>query len=129
MLLHVHGSSLSIPFRPDVTGGLATVRDPAQIVSQQIYALVMTRQGERVMLPDFGLPDYIFAVKGAAFVKTLGYFLKQQIRKYIPGVGSVEVIEQMTGDEHAASVRVEWTLLGSNVPHNLVFPTRQLQEL
>lgn len=41
---------------------------------------------------------------------------------------TADVIEQ-AGDEHTASVRIEWTLRGSNVPHNLVFPTRQLAGL
>lgn len=81
------------------------------------------------MLPDFGLPDFLFSVLSHAFVALLSYHLKDQVRKYVPGVGSIVVTEVTGGDEHTAQVSVEWTLLGSNVPHNLVFPTRQLRGL
>lgn len=79
------------------------------------------------MLPDYGIRDEVFAVKGAAFVELLSHFLREQIVKYIPGVASVRVVGQAMNDEHAASVRIEWTLNGSNVPHNLVYPVRQLR--
>lgn len=50
--------AISFPFRINAQGGVATV-DPGsdQEVDELLAALCLTSAGERVMQPDFGLPD------------------------------------------------------------------------
>jgi phage baseplate assembly protein W len=105
---------------------LATVSTPKDILTDALLSILQTRQGERVMMPDYGLPDSIFSVKGAGFVRLLGFYLKQQVERYVPGIASVEVAEQPGAGEHESILLVTWTERGTNVPHNLVYPTRQL---
>lgn len=42
------------PFRIGAHGGIAYVDDPHRATFQHLVQLILTRPGERVMLPDFG---------------------------------------------------------------------------
>ena len=89
------------------------------------------------MLPDYGIPDYVFSVADAGFVPRVAYFLRQQILKYEPLVESVRVLPgTLDGDaftpgfslDHGrVAIQVEFTVRGSNVPRNLTFPGWQLR--
>ena len=133
----IHGSCLALPLSADVRGTLATVSSREQIVGQSILSILSTRQGERVMLPDYGIPDYIFSIADAGFIPRVGYFLRQQMLKYEPLVDTVRVtVGSLAGDEFVpgfnldagrAALQVLFTVRGSNVPHNLVFPVWELR--
>lgn len=47
---------ISLPFRVDASGRIATVSDPDEIARQHIRCYVQTEQGERVMRPSWGSP-------------------------------------------------------------------------
>lgn len=134
----ISGSCLSHPFRPDVRGTLATIADPAEIVRQSIVSILSTRQGERHMLPDYGIPDFVFATMDAGFAARIKHFLEEQIRRYEP---LVETIEARAGrladgrftpgvalDPHAAAVSIVCRVRGNNTPVNLVFPVWEMRE-
>jgi phage baseplate assembly protein W len=117
---------------------LAVVSGERELIEQAIRDVIETRQGERVMLPDYGIPDFVFAVAGVGFVARLAYWLEEQIRRYVPGVAAVKVLAgTLDGDNfrpglvmepHRVAVRVEWR--GGEVitaPQNLVFPVWQLR--
>jgi phage baseplate assembly protein W len=141
----IHGSCLSHPFAPDQRGTLAVTSNRAEIIAQSIMAIIETRQGERVMVPDYGIPDFVFSVMDAGFTARLGYFVARQVKRYEPLVdkirvrlGSVEDPSQSPSlragfspgfveDLGIAAVQVEFTERGSNTPHNLVFPTWRLR--
>jgi phage baseplate assembly protein W len=129
--MSIHGSCLSHPIRPDVRGMLATIAMREAIVAESIAAIIETRQGERVMVPDYGIPDFVFSVMDAGFVPRLAYFVEQQIRNYEPLVNQVKVVAGSVTDndqflaglaQGRAAVSVQYTLRGSNVPLNLVYP-------
>jgi phage baseplate assembly protein W len=105
--MSIQGSTLSHPFEADRRGTLRTIATKREIIEQSIRAIMETRQGERVMMPDYGMPDFIFAVIDAGFGARVAWFIEQQIRKYEPLV-AVEII---------------YTERGSTTPRNLVFPT------
>jgi phage baseplate assembly protein W len=125
--MNFYGSALSFPIRPDRRGTLATTSDPVEIVAQAIRDIIQTRPGERVMLPDYGVADLTFAVVDAAFKHTLEYKLEQQIFDYIPGVESLDVTVDIS-DGSRVEVIVNFSVLGSNKPGNLVFPIWQLRK-
>lgn len=53
---------LSFPFRLTTTGAVATVEHGSDAeVDEAIAVLVLTNVGERLMAPDFGVPDPAFA--------------------------------------------------------------------
>ena len=133
----IQGSALSYPIRADQRGTLATVAGKSQIIEQSIRSIVETRQGERVMMPDYGIPDFVFDLVDAGFTGRFAYFVEQQIRNYEPLVESVKALAGFLADEdftpgftedrQIAAVSIEYIERGSNAPRNLVFPTWQLR--
>jgi len=134
----LQGSWLSHPFRADQRGMLATSADRAAMIEQSIRSILETRQGERVMVPDYGIPDFVFAVMGPGFVPRLGYFLEQQIRKYEPLIDRVRVRAGTAAadvftpgfslEQQTAAIQIEFTERGSNTPRNLVYPKWRLRQ-
>ena len=134
----IQGSALQHPVQPDQRGTLGTTASKRTIIEQSIMAIVETRQGERVMLPDYGVPDFVFDVLDAGFTARLSYFVEEQIRRYEPLVEEVRAIigsliderfiAGFTEDGQIAAVMIEYKERGSNQPRNLVFPTWQLRE-
>lgn len=123
--MNLQGSTISFPPRPDVRGTLATVADRSGIIAQAIADVLETRQGERVMMPDYGIPDFVFSVQDFGFASRLAYYLEQQILKYVPLVGSVKV-KAATDELGRATVALQYLLVGEiNAPRNLVFPVWQ----
>jgi phage baseplate assembly protein W len=132
-----HGSCLRHPVQPDRRGTLGTSSDRSGIIEQSIAAIVETRQGERVMAPDYGIPDFVFAVVDAGFAARLAYFIERQVKRYEPLVETIRVragslvgdkfSAGFAGDEQRAAVSIEFTERGSNRPTNLVWPTWKLR--
>ncbi len=135
--MSIQGSTLSFPIKPDRRGTLQTVAALTGIIEQSIAAIVTTRQGERVMLPDFGIPDFVFDVMDAGFTARLGFYIAQQVKRYEPLVESLKwrvgVLDAdsfaagFTADQQRAAIEITFTERGSNIPRNLVFPTWRLR--
>jgi phage baseplate assembly protein W len=135
--MSLHGSWLTHPIQFDQRGSLQTTADRLQMVAQSIASIVETRQGERVMVPDYGIPDFVFEVMDAGFSARLAYFLERQIRRYEPLVDRVSIrvgtlkgdkfAPGFTADEQLAAIEIEFTVRGSNTPRNLVYPTWELR--
>jgi phage baseplate assembly protein W len=134
--VNIHGTCLSSPVVADRRGTLAIIRDRAEIVRQSIIAIITTRQGERVMLPDYGLPDYVFSVIDAGFAARFAYLVERQVKNYEPLVETVQVragsaVDDNTFDltlnPHRAAIQVIYTVRGRNVPFNLVYPVWRLR--
>jgi phage baseplate assembly protein W len=135
--MSIQGSTLSHPVRADHRGTLATINRRNEIIRESIIAIIETRQGERVMLPDYGIPDFVFDVMDAGFTARMAYFVEQQIQKYEPLVDQVRAIVGYLGDDRfirgyvenqqIAAFQIEYVERGTNTPDNLVFPTWQLR--
>lgn len=132
----IQGKTLSHPIQPDVRGTLGTISRKGEIVEQSIIAFVETRQGERVMLPDYGIPDFCFEVMDAGFTARIAYFV-ERVRFYEPLIEKIKAfagffadeqfVPGFTEDQQIAAVAVEYIERGQNTPRNLVFPTWQLR--
>lgn len=133
----VAGSCLSHPFRPDARGTLATTDDSQEIVRQSILSILSTRVGERVMLCDYGIPDFAFEVLDIGFAGRVAFFLEEQIRKYEPLITEVRAVAgsmvgagfdaALSADAHTAAVYVSFRRRDTNAPHNLVFPLVEIK--
>ena len=100
--MNLHGSTIKFPLQPDVRGTTATTSDRSEIITQSIADVIETRQGERVMMPDYGIPDFVFAVQDFSFAPRLAYYLQTQIEKYVPLVKSV--LGKATTDEEGRAI-------------------------
>lgn len=119
--MNLDGSNLSFPISPDVRGTVKVITDRSGIISQAIADVLETRRGERVMLPDYGIPDFVFAVQDLGFAARLAYHLEEQIKKYVPLVASVTI--SAATDEGRAAISLTYTEVGEIAsPKNLVFP-------
>jgi len=109
------------------------------MIRESIAAIIETRKGERVMLPDYGIADYVFSVVDGGFAARLGYEVKIQIERYEPLVASVQVqagtqaedgqfISRLVVDEQRVALLVTYTARGSNMPRNLVYPLWRLSD-
>ena len=90
------------------------------------------------MVPDYGIPDFVFAVVDAGFTARLGHFISEQVRRYEPLVDQIRVtlgmlddsdgfIPGFVEDQQRAALHIVFTERGSNTPHNLVYPTWRLR--
>lgn len=126
--MNLHGSTISFPPRVDARGSVVTTARRDEVISQAIADLIETRRGERVMLPDYGMPDFVFGVQDFSFAPRIAYLLRQQIRRYVPLVKDVWV-KATTDEDHRAILDVRYTEVGSiTAPKNLVYPVWNLQE-
>jgi phage baseplate assembly protein W len=105
-----------------LTGNLATTSDKTTIIRQAIEDILETRKFSRVMLPDYGISDFIFSVVDAGFAARIAFELKDQIEKYCPLVESVSSRADVD-DAGRAIVFVTYTERnGFEAPKNLFFP-------
>src|SRR5213078_2350397 len=119
--MSLHGSTLSHPFRVDVRGTVVTIDSRDAIAAESIRAIVETRQGERVMAPDYGIPDFVFDVVDFAFGARFAYFVERQIKRYEPLVDRVKVVTgELTDSGFVAGLAVgrvaldiRYTIVGS----------------
>lgn len=122
---NLQGSAISFPFRADTRGSLKTSAEKSELIVQEIIDVLETRRGERVMMPDYGLPDFVFAVANVGFKLRLRYEIETQIKRYVPLVSSVKVTVELDGNGQviAKLKYVERDAIDS--PKNLVFPVWQ----
>ncbi len=134
--MNILGRTISFPFRADIRGAAATTATDDEVITQAVIDLLETRQGERVMLPNYGMPDFIFDVLNASFATRLAFYLEEQIRNYFP---AIEIVSAEAGSLngaqftpnalaaiHTAAIRVRWTKHGEAVPQELIYPTWRL---
>ncbi|MGB7923454.1 MAG: GPW/gp25 family protein [Pyrinomonadaceae bacterium] len=120
-----NGSVLKSPLQADSRGTFATTADDAEIAAQAILAVCETRQGERVMLPDFGLPDFVFEVMDTGLAHRVAFWIEQQVLKYVPEVSKIKVTCEVM-DNHQLWVSIKFVVRGQNTPRNLTFPVWRL---
>jgi len=123
--MNLQGSKIDFPFRVDARGTIVTTANRGDVIAQAIADIIETRQGERVMMPFYGIPDFVFAVQNFSFAHRLAYILEEQIKAYVPLVKDVTV-KSATDEDGRAIADVRYTEVGSvNAPRNMVFPVWQ----
>lgn len=128
-MMNLHGSTISFPPRVDARGSVVTTDDRSEIIQQAIRDIIETRRGERVMMPDYGIPDFVFAVQNFSFVHRLAYLLERQIKAYVPLVKSVTVTRG-EDEEGRIEINLRYTEVGTiNAPRNMVYPVWRLRDV
>jgi phage baseplate assembly protein W len=123
--MNLSGSIIDWPIRVDARGTIVTSGSQDDVIAQAIADIVETRRGERVMMPDYGIDDFVFAVQDFSYAHRLAAHLEEQILKYVPMVRRVRVTAE-TDEQGRAIANVSYVAVGTvNAPKNLVFPVWQ----
>lgn len=124
--MNLHGSAISFPFRVDARGTFVVATRRDDVVADAIRDVIETRRGERVMMPDYGIRDFVFAVQDFSFGRRLAGVIEDQLKKYVPLVKSVRATSEMD-EEGRSVVNIRYEEVGSvNAPRNLVYPVWRL---
>lgn len=92
--------TLSFPFRVDPGGHVATVTQGSDEHTAELVAhLLLTRKGERVLVPDFGITDPVFRDLDAAE-------LQVTVETFGPERTRVRIISQQQVDERTVAYAV-----------------------
>jgi hypothetical protein len=93
---------ISFPFALDGTGAVATVDQDSDVeVEQQLAVAVLTRPGERIVVPTFGVDD-------PAFVHFLTGALQRHCLDFGPDVTIIEVNRALRSDDREI-VSINWS--------------------
>jgi phage baseplate assembly protein W len=98
------------PFTLDVTGQIATTSDPRVQAQQHIESLVSTNPGERVMLPDYGVPlkTYLFEPGENIVDQQMVKDITAQMTQWEPGINVLGITPVPNNQPGLADVNVDW---------------------
>lgn len=119
------GRGFSFPPDVDAVTGRFRMSGLEEDIRQAIYIILMTRKGERPMLPDFGctLHDYVFELPDRHAITLITGSVLEALTRWEPRIVNTAVqvdISQL----HAGKMilQISYTVRDTNNPNNLVFP-------
>jgi len=119
------GRGFAFPPRVDAATGRFVMVDAEEDIRQSIYIILMTRKGERMMLPEFGsrIHDYVFDLPDQAAENLIITEVIDALTLWEPRIIDIEV-ELDSSDIANGKVifNVSYTVRDTNNPNNLVFP-------
>ena len=92
---------------------------------QSIRMIMMTRQGERVMRPDFGcdIHEYAFDTMDYTTLVQMEHAVRQALMVWEPRITDVEVnIINEQDQEGTLLIEISYVVRNTNNPYNLVYP-------
>lgn len=94
-------------------GGIKVVQN-ADAVKAAVRNILLTRKGERVMLPNFGsgIQDYIFEAMDQDLTGVIAQQVKQDIETWEPRVEVQSVKLQTNPDQQTVAVQVYYRVIG-----------------
>jgi phage baseplate assembly protein W len=86
---------IAFPFHIGPHGGVAFVEDRYKTYFQHIVVTLLTRLGERLMVPGFGSPvqDYVFENEDLSAEMVI--FVRQALERWEPGVVIHDIVPAM----------------------------------
>jgi phage baseplate assembly protein W len=118
------GAGWAFPVRTDATGRIGLVTGVREI-EESIRLVLATAPGERPMRPEFGcaVHDYVFAPADASTAGDIAYAVRVALDRWEPRIELKDVTVRFDAvDNGTLYVDVEYAVLGTNDPRNLVFP-------
>ncbi len=118
------GNGWSFDVMPDPVTGRIRMCGGEDDIAQAVRLILNTRQGERVMRPDFGcrLCDFAFE----AFSQSVRSELIEEIRSALilhePRISDIEVAVSETDSEGRLVLDISYIVRATNNPYNMVFP-------
>jgi phage baseplate assembly protein W len=105
------------PFTLDLSGGIANVSDPNLQVSQHVNSLISTIQGERVMLPAYGLnlSGLVFGNNDPVLIQVMQNDVNKAFSKWEPNISITSINPSATTDPMFGVAAIDVTYMaGSN---------------
>jgi|SRR5581483_2343870 len=101
---------IAVPFTLDVNGQFAATSDPDVMAQQHVASLVSTDPGERVMLPDYGVPlkRYLFEPGADVVDQQIVLDVRAQMRQWEPGLIITNIQPVFNDDLGTATVDMTW---------------------
>lgn len=118
------GAGMKFPPQINPATGRFAVSSEAQSVKESVYLILMTQQQERLVRPDFGstITSYTFMDVNVTTLNLMIRSLKNQILSQEPRIENVDINVDSTSRLGCLIIGLDYTLRGSNVRDNLVFP-------
>lgn len=104
-------TELLVPFSLDSNGHLAVTTDPNVQAEQHVKSIVATNPGERVMLPDYGIPvrGYLFSSPFQLVQLKIQQNVKTQMARWEPSITVLGVTSPNADQYGVAQVDVSFT--------------------
>lgn len=119
------GRGIAFPPRVDAATGRFCMVDAEEDIRQSIYLILMTRKGERAMLPDFGssLHDYVFELPDQAAQNLIASEVVDALTRWEPRILDIEAeLDESDLPDGKLVFTIRYTVRDTTNPNNLVFP-------
>jgi phage baseplate assembly protein W len=106
--------NIRYPFQNSVNGFFIELNSvDADAIKSDLLHLILTRKGQRLYKPDFGtdLLRFIFEPEDGLTLSKIKEEIQSTVKKYLPKLQINNIIvEQSEESEHAAVVRLDYTI-------------------
>ena len=102
-------NEIVVPFALDVNGMVLATQDPAVQAMQHVRSVIATRPGERVMLPNYGVPEYVFKPDPVTIAIQIQKDITDQLNTWEPTIQVNSIIPSDTDSAGSAQVTVDFT--------------------
>ena len=119
------GTGWKFPVQVDRTTGRIQTSSYEEDIKEAIGIIMMTRKGERMMMPEFGcgIQDYVFETIDASSLAGMEREILYALIRWEPRIIEPEVhIVQDEKDGNRLNIHVSYVVRSTNNPYNLVYP-------
>lgn len=116
------GKGMAFPFSLTPTGKVA-MSEGTRKIEESIYAILMTKPGERLMRPDFGcrIHELMFAENNGATHARIKDYVFEALSKWERRIILQEVQVRENGPD-AVHMEIKYMIRDTNSYHNIVYP-------
>ena len=119
------GTGWGFPVQADLLSGQVQMVSQEEDIKQAIRLILMTRQGERVMRPEFGcrIYDFAFGTTDYTSLSRMKHAVEEALKLWESRITDVEA-EVIVADGEAGllQIKISYRVRSTNNPYNLVFP-------
>ncbi len=119
------GTGWAFPVQADLLSGQVRMVSQEEDIKQAIRLILMTRQGERVMRPEFGCRIYEFAFGTTDYtsLSRMKHAVEEALKFWEPRITDVEAnVTVADGETGLLQIEISYRVRSTNNPYNLVFP-------
>ncbi len=119
------GKGWKFPVEVDKTTGRIKTSSYEEDIKEAIGIIMMTRKGERMMMPEFGcgIQDYVFETMDTSSLARMEKEVLYAIIRWEPRIIEPEVhIEMDKEQEGKLNIYIQYIVRATNNPYNLVYP-------
>lgn len=111
-------TAISLPFRFDGRGGVATTTSASEQALDRLASLIDTSPGERVMRPGYGTTAraLVFETNAPFLAGQLGESIRKAVLAYDPDIQihNVELVGNTINEDGTAAIEVDYSIIESD---------------